>query len=71
MNSPGFFRLGATHRRTPLAVRERLALGPESMATLCGTLIGSIGLRELVILGACNRIEFYGIADAVATRPLR
>jgi glutamyl-tRNA reductase len=64
VKSPGFFLLGATHRRTPLAVRERLALGPESMATLYGTLIGSPGLRELVILGTCNRVEFYGVADA-------
>ena len=63
INGPGFFLLGANHRRTPLAVRERLALSAESTASLYATLSAHPSLDELVILSTCNRVEFYGVAN--------
>jgi glutamyl-tRNA reductase len=63
INGPGFFLLGANHRRTPLAVRERLALSAESTASLYAKLSAHPSLDELVILSTCNRVEFYGVAN--------
>jgi len=63
MSSPGFFLLGTTHQRAPLAVREKLALDDEASAGLQTELATIAGLRELTILNTCNRIEFYGVAD--------
>ncbi len=69
MSSDGLFVIGATHHRTPLAVREKLALSAENAAAL-ETELGTIaGLQEFAMLSTCNRIEFYGVAttpDAVA-----
>lgn len=62
MSSPGFFLLGTTHQRAPLAVREKLALDAEASAALQTELATIAGLRELTILNTCNRIEFYGVA---------
>ena len=67
MNSPGFFLLGTTHQRAPLAVREKLALDAEASAALQTELATIAGLRELTILNTCNRIEFYGVAESPET----
>jgi len=67
MSGPGFFLLGATHQRAPLAAREKLALDAEAAAALQTELASIAGLRELTILSTCNRIEFYGVADTPET----
>jgi len=64
MTHPEVFVIGATHHSTPLEVRERLALAAESEAALHAELIARSDLRELTILNTCNRVEFYGVADA-------
>jgi glutamyl-tRNA reductase len=63
MSGPGFFLLGTTHHRAPLAVREKLALDAAAAAALQAELATLAGLRELAVLNTCNRIEFYGVAD--------
>ncbi|MBL9190166.1 MAG: glutamyl-tRNA reductase [Opitutaceae bacterium] len=63
MNAPGIFVLGATHHRTALAVREKLALDAAAAAHLQAELAGIAGLREFAVLSTCNRIEFYGVAE--------
>ena len=65
MSTAGFFLLGATHHRAPLAVREKLALDDAGVAALHAELAAA-GVRELAVLNTCNRVEFYGVADAPA-----
>lgn len=64
MSADGFFVIGATHHRTPLAVREKLSLNAENEAALRAQLAGLAGLREFAMLNTCNRVEFYGVASA-------
>lgn len=65
MNPGGstLFLLGASHRTTPLELRERLALTAEKMAAFQDKLGGLPGLREYAVLNTCNRVEFYGVAE--------
>jgi glutamyl-tRNA reductase len=62
MSAGGFFVIGATHHRAPLAVREKLSLGAESAAALQAEFAAIHGLREFAVLNTCNRVEFYGVA---------
>jgi glutamyl-tRNA reductase len=61
MSADGLFVIGATHHRVPLAVREKLSLGPEAAAALQAEFAGIEGLREFAVLNTCNRVEFYGV----------
>ncbi|EIP96562.1 glutamyl-tRNA reductase [Opitutaceae bacterium TAV1] len=61
------FHLGASHRRAPLDLRERLALDASAQETLRLALATRTpGLSGPVILNTCNRIEFYGVASPAA-----
>ncbi len=62
MSTPGLFVIGATHHRTPLDVREKLALSSDGAAALKAEIAAIPGLREFAVLNTCNRIEFYGVA---------
>jgi len=62
MNIGHLFVIGATHHRTPLAVRERLSLDADGASALRDHLAALSGLREFAVLSTCNRIEFYGVA---------
>ncbi len=64
MSSPVFFLLGASHHRTPLDLREKLALSPERLPAFHQTASTLPGIRELAVLNTCNRVEFYGTADS-------
>lgn len=58
------FVIGATHRRVPIEVREKLAVKGEAAEALRRTLAALPGLREFTLLNTCNRIEFYGVASS-------
>jgi glutamyl-tRNA reductase len=62
MSSDTLFVLGATHHRTPLAVREKLSLSPEAAAGLEAEFAAMPGLKEYAVLSTCNRVEFYCVA---------
>ncbi len=62
-NAPVLFVVGATHRSTPIALREKLALGAERLPHFRQAALQVAGLRELTILNTCNRLEFYGVAE--------
>jgi glutamyl-tRNA reductase len=64
--SPVLFLLGASHRTTPLELREKLALSPERLPVFHAAAAALPGLRELAVLNTCNRVEFYGCADSPA-----
>lgn len=59
----GLFVFGATHRTTPIEVREKLSLPAPTAEQLHADLAAIAGLREYALLNTCNRIEFYGVAD--------
>jgi glutamyl-tRNA reductase len=59
--------VGISHRTAPLALRERLALTPTTIAAIlsrfgCGQGERPTGVSELVILSTCNRLELYAAA---------
>ena len=62
----GLFFLGANHNTTPLELREKLALAGEKLPAIQTRLAAIDGLREIVILNTCNRVEFYGLAETPA-----
>lgn len=57
------FVLGCSHHRTPLEVRERFALGKPEVAALQESVQTMPGIRECLVLGTCNRLEIFGLAD--------
>ena len=65
--SPTLFTLGASHHTTPIELREKLALTADKMNAFCDRLNHLSGLREYAVLNTCNRVEFYGLADATET----
>lgn len=62
----GLFVFGATHRTTPIEVREKLSLPKPTVEQLHAAIARIEGLREYAVLNTCNRIEFYGVADTPA-----
>lgn len=61
------FLLGANHHRTPIELREKLALTAEKMNAFLAQLDRLPGLREHAVLNTCNRVEFYGLAENAET----
>jgi glutamyl-tRNA reductase len=51
--------IGVNHRTAPVAVREQLALGPDQVAQLLGTLHAEKVFDEALVLATCNRMECY------------
>ena len=58
------FVLGCSHHRTPLVVRERFALGKQEVNALQDSILAMDQVRECLVLGTCNRLEIYGLADS-------
>ena len=67
MSGRVLFLIGATHQRTPLEVREKLALAGEAAEAMRAELRGLPGLAEFVVLNTCNRVEFYGVGAGAET----
>lgn len=61
--APTLFILGASHHRTPIELREKLALTADKMNAFCEQLGQLPGLREHAVINTCNRVEFYGFAN--------
>ncbi len=55
--------MGTNHRHTPLAGRERLALGVEFTHRFLERARAALGTRECVALWTCNRIEIYFVTS--------
>ena len=56
---------GLSHDTAPVALRERVAFAPESVADHLHQVRRELGLEEVAILSTCNRTEIYaaGAAD--------
>ncbi|MDR0352038.1 MAG: glutamyl-tRNA reductase [Opitutaceae bacterium] len=68
-SAPALFCVGISHHTAPLELREHLALPPGKLDALHARLATIPGLREIVILNTCNRVEFYGVAGTPACNP--
>jgi glutamyl-tRNA reductase len=54
-----FVVFGIDHHRTPVELREKLAIPTEGMQRLLGLLATTPGASEAVVLSTCNRLECY------------
>jgi glutamyl-tRNA reductase len=54
--------LGLSHRSAPLAIRERLAVTPESARVILGR-FPVAGASEAVVLATCGRCELYAAGE--------
>lgn len=57
--------VGLSHRTAPLTLREQLALAEDSLEPALH-LLSQAGLREVVALMTCNRLEIYGVGQGGA-----
>lgn len=57
--------LGLNHATAPVALRERVAVPSEQLASTLGALTGSFAqsLPHAVVLSTCNRTEIYVVAE--------
>ena len=53
--------VGLNHTTAPLEVRERLAIPAEAHGDSLTRLSVDGGLREVMVLSTCNRVEVYGV----------
>jgi glutamyl-tRNA reductase len=53
--------VGCNHHKTPLEVRERMALSADGVARLRLKLLDRPDIRESAILNTCNRVEIYAV----------
>ena len=58
--------IGCSHHGTSIAIRERLALGPEEAAEALDQWRRVFRNVEAVLLSTCNRVEVYAASDSAA-----
>lgn len=58
--------LGLNHQTAPVAMREKLAIGPSAVDKALRELIESPGIAEAAVLSTCNRTELYCHVEAGA-----
>jgi glutamyl-tRNA reductase len=54
--------VGISHRHAPLEVREKFAVGPNSLAETLSRIRAIESLQGAVLLSTCNRVELYASA---------
>ncbi len=55
--------VGLNHKTAPLAVRERLFAGCQEETNLLGDLLAIDGVREILHLSTCNRVELVAAVE--------
>jgi glutamyl-tRNA reductase len=55
---------GLSHKQAPIAVREQVAVAAEAVADKLALLRGIPGVREVLLLSTCNRLEIFAAADS-------
>jgi glutamyl-tRNA reductase len=64
------FVAGLSHKSTPVAVREKLAVHHSRLQCSGCRLKLRGGLEEVVLLSTCNRVEIYGVSPWIQGRVL-
>ena len=59
--------VGVNYHRSPLELREQLAIPGRNLPAALSTLKTQYGLSEVVILSTCNRVEFYVTTEDLFT----
>lgn len=54
--------IGLSHRSAPMAVLEEAAIDPQGVTALAAALASCDNIREVMVLGTCNRLEVYAEA---------
>ncbi len=55
--------LGINHQTAPVALRETVAFGPDTLRQALASLRAQAGVQEAVLLSTCNRTELYARSD--------
>ena len=55
--------LGINHQTAPVALRETVAFGPDTLRRALASLRAQDGVQEAVLLSTCNRTELYARSD--------
>lgn len=69
-DSPRLITIGCNHHKTPLEVRERLALSSDNALLLQNELKKHPDILEAAILNTCNRMEIYAVAKSNSSMDL-
>ncbi|MFD6098557.1 glutamyl-tRNA reductase [Nocardiopsis flavescens] len=56
--------VGLSHRSSPVALLERVALNGETRAKAVEEMIGAESVNEVMVVSTCNRTEIYADVDA-------
>ena len=59
---PELFAVGISWRTAPVAIRERLAVSDDELATVLRALRAAPEVAEAMLVSTCNRVEIYGAA---------
>jgi glutamyl-tRNA reductase len=62
-DSPRLVTIGCNHHKTPLEIRERMALSADGVKRLQAQLKEHPEVREAAVLNTCNRIEIYAVTE--------
>jgi glutamyl-tRNA reductase len=57
--------VGLSHKSAPVAVREKVALGPDQLKQALLDLQSRSGVGEVMVVSTCNRVECYVYGEAV------
>jgi glutamyl-tRNA reductase len=57
--------VGLSHATAPIAVLERVAVGPDDLPQRLDELLSGEHVAEALLLSTCNRIEVYAVTDSV------
>jgi len=63
---PRLVVVGCNHQRTPLEIRERMALGTAGVRRLQEQLKAQVHASEVAVLSTCNRLEIYAVTRSGA-----
>lgn len=55
--------VGLSHKRSPVALLERIAFAPDQRPELLAELVALPGVDEAIIVSTCNRVEVYVAAS--------
>src|SRR3990170_4336515 len=62
-----FFLVGVSHKTAPIEVRERLAFPEDRLPDALRAVASMPGVREVLILSTCNRVEILARGDSPDT----